>query len=104
VIVDSFNNSASGMMMRSIDDKNTQELELKKEEDQAELAQIEQDNEYYAGLQGLRRKAFLFQSQKCFDMSITGVIIGNVIVMAMEFYHQPDAYGKVTALPSPILA
>jgi hypothetical protein len=92
VIVDSFNNSAAGIMMGAND--NAKEEELYKKEQEEEAKRILADNKtYYAELTGIRLKLFRLANSFKFEMFITGVIIFNVLIMAMEFYDQPDAYG-----------
>jgi len=92
VIVDSFNNSAAGMMVGAND--NAKEEELMKKEEQEEQKQIEAgDKIYFAALTGFRLRLYGLAISFKFEMFITGVIVANVLVMAMEFYDQPYAYG-----------
>merc|ERR1712166_1395653 len=92
VIVDSFNNSAAGMMMGANDQAKEEDLLKKEEAEEARLTKADNDA-YYARLSGFRLKLFGLANAFKFEMFITGVIVANVLVMAMEFYDQPYEYG-----------
>jgi len=92
VIVDSFNNSTAGLMMGQSDNASEEELLKKEEEEEAKLTEADNDA-YYAKLTGVRLELFELANTFKFEMFITGVIVANVLVMAMEFYDQPYAYG-----------
>ena len=96
VIVDSFNNSAAGIMSGG-GDISKEEAALKKEEQEEVEQQKIDDVTYYAVLEGFRLKMYKIATDVRFDLFITGVIIFNVLVMAMEFYEQPYLYGLVRA-------
>jgi len=92
VIVDSFNNSAAGIMMGANDQAQEEELLKKEEEEEARLINVD-NGAYYAKLTGFRLQLFGLANAFKFEMFVTGVIVANVLVMAMEFYDQPYEYG-----------
>jgi len=102
VIVDSFNNSAAGMMALS-DGSTTQEHEeeeaLKREAEQKEAEEKEEDELFYEDLPPWRAyfspRGGLTEEGGRLEMFITGVIVANVLCMAIEHYNQPYILGKI---------
>ena len=83
-------------MMGAADAGSNEQDEMRKEEEEAERTREAQNKMYFDSLTGSREKALEIARSMRFELFITGVIIFNVVIMAMEFYDQPYIYTKVT--------
>lgn len=94
VIVDSFNNSAAGIMAmdstRPVEEIWEEQAEARrlKEQKETEIADV-------AAYQPWRKRIFDMVTHPKFDVVITSVICANVLCMAIEHYEQPDAMTDV---------
>jgi len=89
VIVDSFNNSAAGIMVMD-NTKKAEEVWAEENEAKRLVEQEEQEAADVAAYSPRRKKVFDWVVHQWFDIIITSVICANVLCMAIEHYDQPD--------------
>jgi len=91
VIVDSFNNSAAGIMAQDNSKTDTQLVEEKREEDELERKkQVEMLFYLDYPPDGIQRRTYDFVISRRFEIFITVIIVVNVLFMAIEHNNQPS--------------